>query len=163
MASKRTSGMAALGATHVLFGGLGALASIGVVLAATVVLVAPQFVDLSTSPLHIGHDDVARKRSIAVGMLLLGVVRAVTSVLLVVAGIRVLDVAPAGRRLSLAAAFVWTFTNVFEAFALSEPLWLFLASTAYPLFTEWIFLRKDWRAAFTPETVESTVPERHAP
>ncbi len=150
MASKRTSGMAALGATHVLFGGVGALASIGLVFAAIVVLVAPHFVDLSTSPLHISHEDVARTRSTAVGLLLLGVVRAVTSVVLIVAGIRVLDVAPAGRRLSLAAAFAWTFTNVFEAFALSEPLWLFLASTAYPLVTEWIFLRKDWRAAFTP-------------
>ena len=152
MSTKRTSGMAALGATHVLFGGLGALASVGVVLGAVVVIVAPQFVDLSTSPLHISHDDVARTRSFAVGMLLLGLVRAVTSVLLVVAGIRVLDVAPAGRRLSLAAAFAWTFTNVFEAFALSEPLWLFLLSTAYPLFTEWMFLRKEWRAAFAPSS-----------
>ena len=124
---------------------------------------APQFVDLSTSPLHLSHDDVARTRSTAVGLLLLGLVRAFTSVLLVVAGIRVLDVAPAGRRLSLAAAFTWTFTNVFEAFALSEPLWLFLVSTAYPLFTEWIFLRKDWRAAFTPESPAAPAPERHAP
>ena len=142
--------MAALGATHVLFGAIGALAAIALVLGAFVVIVAPQFVDLSTSPLHISHEDVARTRSTAVGLLLLGLVRAIASVLLVVAGIRVLDVAPAGRRLSLAAAFLWTFTNVFEAFALSEPLWLFLLLTAYPLFTEWMFLRKDWKAAFTP-------------
>ncbi len=142
--------MAALGATHVLLGGVGALVSIGLVLGAIVVIVAPQFVDLSTSPLHLSREDVARTRSTAVGLLLLGLVRAFTSVLLVVAGIRVLDVAPAGRRLSIAAAFTWTFTNVFEAFALSEPLWLFLVSTAYPLFTEWLFLRKDWRAAFAP-------------
>jgi hypothetical protein len=144
--------MAAIGATHVLFGGIGALASIGLVLGALIVIVAPQFVDLSTSPLHISHEDVARTRGAAMGLLLLGLVRAFTSVLLVVAGIRVLDVAPAGRRLSLAAAFTWTFTNVFEAFALSEPLWLFLVSTAYPLFTEWMFLRKDWRAAFAPSS-----------
>jgi hypothetical protein len=155
MTTKRTSGMAAMGATHVLLGGLGALASIGLVLGAIVVIVAPQFVDLSTSPLHLSHDDVARTRSTAVGMLLLGLVRAFTSVLLVVAGIRVLDVAPAGRRLSLAAAFTWTFTNVFEAFALTEPLWLFLLSTAYPLFTEWMFLRKEWKAAFTPSSEPS--------
>ena len=157
MATKRTSGMAALGATHVLFGALGALASIAVILGAVVVIIAPQFVDLSSSPLHISHEDVARTRGAAVGLLLLGIIRAVTSGVLIVAGIRVLDVAPAGRRLSLVAAFAWTFTNVFEAFALSEPLWLFLLSTAYPLFTEWMFLRKNWRAAFTPQAPE---PER---
>ena len=160
MTSKRTSGMAAVAVTHVILGALGALASIGLILATAVVIVAPQFIDLSSSPLHLGHDAVARSRSKAVGLLLLGIVRAVTSVVLIVAGIRVLDVAPAGRRLSLVAAFAWTFTNVFEAFALSEPLWWFLLSTAYPLFTEWMFLRKNWRAAFTPATAGE---DGHAP
>jgi len=155
--------MAALGSTHILFGGLGALAFVGLTLVAAVVAIEPSLIDVSKLPLHVTAEDLARTRSFAIGMTLLGLLRASTSVLLVVAGIRVLDVAPAGRRLSLAAAFIWTFTNVFEAFALGEPLWLFLVMTAYPLLTEWLFLRKTWRAAFAPRQVSDDGEPSAAP
>jgi hypothetical protein len=145
--------MAALGSTHILFGGLGALAFVGLTLVAAVVAFAPSFIDVTKLPIHVAAEDLARTRKFAIGMALLGLLRASTSVLLVIAGIRVLDVAPAGRRLSLIAVFLWTFTNVFEAFALGEPLVWFLCMTAYPLLTEWLFLRKDWKAAFTAEAV----------
>jgi hypothetical protein len=156
MTPKRTSGMAALAATHILLGALGALAYVGALLAAIVVAVAPSFVDVAKLPLHLTAEDLARSRSFAIGVAVLFVVRLVLSVLLVVAGIRVLDVAPAGRRLSLAAAYLWTLLNVFEAIVLGEPLWWALMMTAYPLATEWLFLRKEWRAAFASDAAASS-------
>jgi hypothetical protein len=165
MAGKRTSGMAALGAVHIVVGALGALASLAVVLVEGLVALAPSVLDLSKLPMH-----MSAVRSTAIALLVVGLVRAAMSVLLIVAGIRVLDVAPAGRRLSLVAAFGWTFMNVFEAIAMSEPLWWFLASTAYPLVTEWLFLRKDWRTAFSrpsplasSESSVSSVPSAPGP
>jgi hypothetical protein len=143
--------MAALAATHILLGALGALMYIGALLVAIVVAVAPSVLDVSKLPLHVTAEDLARSRSFAIGMAILFLVRVVMSVLLVVAGIRVLDVAPAGRRLSLVAAYLWTLVNVLEAIILGEPLWWALLMTAYPLATEWLFLRKDWRTAFAPD------------
>src|SRR5205814_866418 len=84
------------------------------------------------------------------------------AVVLVLAGLRVLDVAPAGRRLSHLAAYAWVSLNVLEAFALHEPLWMFLGGTAYPLLVEWIFLRKDWQAAFEKAPLDVTVRPRMA-
>ncbi len=155
MAGKRTSGMAALGATHILLGALGALACVGGLLVAVVVAAAPSFIDLSKLPLHVTADGLARSRSVAGGLAVLFLLRVVASVVLVVAGIRVLDVAPAGRRLSLVAAYGWTFMNVFEAFAFGEPLWWVLLNTAYPLATEWLFLRKNWRDAFSRDASQT--------
>jgi hypothetical protein len=143
--------MAALASTHILLGALGALAYTGALLAAIIVAVAPSFLDVSKLPLHVTAEDLARSRSFAIGIAVLCFVRIVMSVLLVVAGIRVLDVAPAGRRLSLIAAYAWTLANVLEAIVLGEPFWWPLLMTAYPLATEWLFLRKDWRLAFSPD------------
>jgi hypothetical protein len=151
MPLKRTSGMAALASTHILLGALGALVYIGALFAAIIVAVAPSFLDVSKLPFHVTAEDLARSRSAAIGIALLFFGRVVLSVLLVVAGIRVLDVAPAGRRLSLVAAYGWTLVNVFEAIAFGEPLFWVLLMTAYPLATEWLFLRKDWRSAFAPD------------
>jgi hypothetical protein len=159
MAGKRTRGMAALGATHILLGALGALACIVGLLVALIVAFAPSFIDVSKLPLHLTTEDLARTRSPAIGLAVLCAIRVVTSVILVVAGIRVLDVAPAGRRLSLIAAYTWTFTNVFEAFILGEPLVWVLLNTAYPLATEWLFLRKSWRVAFSRDGVSGEPQE----
>jgi hypothetical protein len=159
MAGKRTSGMAALGATHILLGALGALACIVGLLGALIVAFAPSFIDVSKLPLHLTTEDLVRTRTPAIGLAVLCAIRVVTSVILIVAGIRVLDVAPAGRRLSLIAAYTWTFTNVFEAFILGEPLVWVLVNTAYPLVTEWLFLRKSWRAAFSGDAVSGEPQE----
>src|SRR5262249_15406513 len=111
MPPKRTSGMAALASTHILLGGLGALAYIGALFAAVIVAVAPSILYVSKLPFHVTAEDFARSRSAAIGIAILFFGRVVLSVVLVVAGIRVLDVAPAGRRLSLVAAYGWTLVN----------------------------------------------------
>jgi hypothetical protein len=141
MSARRTNGMLLLGVLHIVLGALGALLSSALLLVG-VALRLP-------SVITIDHPLLAGARGAASGLIALAALRAISSVTLIVAGIRVLDVAPAGRTLSLGAAFTWTFINVIEAFAFSEPLWLFLLATVYPLVTEWLFLRKDWRVAFS--------------
>jgi hypothetical protein len=138
--------MFVLGVTHIVLGTFGFLASCVMLIFAGAMLVPSSFIRVDQLPLF---PTVGRTGSMAVGILLLGVARAVASVTLIIAGVRVLDVSPAGRRLSLAAIYIWTFVNVFEAFALSEPLWVFLLLTAYPLIVEILFLRSRWRVAFS--------------
>jgi hypothetical protein len=78
----------------------------------------------------------------------LGVTRFVASLLLVVAGIRVFDVAPSGPMLSRAAVMMWTMANVAEFFATRRSLTVFLLASAYPVVVELLFLRGDWQREF---------------
>jgi hypothetical protein len=144
MSARRTNGMLLLGVLHMVLGALGALFSCALLLIG-IALRVPSLITIE-------HPILVGARGAASGIIAIALCRAISSVILIVAGIRVLDVAPAGRSLSLAAAFTWTFINVIEAFAFSEPLWWFLIATAYPLVTEWLFLRKDWRAAFSRDS-----------
>ena len=80
--------------------------------------------------------------------MLIGITRLVASFLLIIAGVRVLDVVPAGRRLSTAAIVAWTLLNVVEMYARGRGLVWFLAMTAYPMIVEILFIQKRWRSAF---------------
>lgn len=151
MSGKRTGGMATLGIAHIGIGALGVLASC-VLLIVWVTFLFPSHLVAIAGPIA----TVLPKKSLAVLGIVLAVLRAVAGVLLIVAGVRVLDVAPAGRKLSMTAAFLWTFVNVTDFFALDlfvykwSIAW-FLASNGYPLVIEMLFLRRDWRVAFSGE------------
>jgi hypothetical protein len=130
---------------HVVFGGLGALGSC--------VLLVLGFATLFPSVLGVTRlPDFGAMAEGAFGagvtILGLGVTRFVASLLLVVAGIRVFDVAPSGPMLSRAAVMMWTMANVAEFFATRRSLTVFLLASAYPVVVELLFLRGDWQREF---------------
>jgi hypothetical protein len=99
--------------------------------------------DIETIPVE---DLPALNRTFAL-VLALAIAQTVASVLFVLAGLRVLDVTPAGRRLSLLAVYSWTFVALAELVVM--PWWWFLALAAYPALVEILFQRRAWREAFS--------------
>jgi len=86
---------------HFVFGALGVIAAV-LSMAAGISLLVPATAHV-TDALHLPFSSNAH--AYATGFILDGVARFALNVLLIVAGIRVLDVAPAGRRLSIMRAW----------------------------------------------------------
>jgi hypothetical protein len=144
--------MLVLGIAHVALGAVGTLASCAFLLAGIALLVPAHLFAITSGPL--AAFNTSHKVGTAVGIFVLGITHAIASVTLIVAGVRVFDVARSARKLSMLAAFLWTFANVVEFFAFSPPIWWFMAMNAYPVAVELLFLRTDWRAAFSGEDPE---------
>ena len=161
--TQRTGGMLALGIFHVAFGAVGTLASCAFLLAGIALLVPSRFFAVTTGPLALGN--TSHKVGAAIGIFMLGLTHATASVVLIVGGVRVFDVARSARPLSMVAAFLWTFANVIEFFAFGPPIWWFLVMNAYPVIVELLFLRPDWRAAFAGgalDPLEAALPAPRA-
>jgi hypothetical protein len=101
------------------------------------------FPDIEFAP---AEDLPAINRTFAL-VLAFGIGQAVASVFFVLAGLRVLDVAPAGRRLSLVAIYLWTFIALAELIVM--PWWWFLMLAAYPALVEVLFQTRRWKEAFS--------------
>ena len=144
--------MLVLGMSHIAFGAVGTLASCAFLLAGIALLVPARLFSIATGPLAASSTN--HKVATAVGIFLLGITHAIASVILIVAGVRVFDVARSARKLSMVAAFMWTFANVVEFFAFGAPIWWFMLMNAYPVVVELLFLRTDWRAAFSSEELD---------
>jgi hypothetical protein len=145
--------MLVLGVAHVVLGALGALVSCAILIGGAIALFGAT-VGIALGPkFHTWFATGSKAFVPMFGVFLDGALRLVASIILVVAGIRVLDVAPSGRSLSMTAALTWTMVTVGEFFAIQPPLYYFLLMAAYPALVEILFMRKDWRAAFA-HTVE---------
>jgi hypothetical protein len=149
-ARKRSSGMAALGVLHIVVGAVGFLFSCAMLLTIIVLLLPSHYVllQLPTAVMH--------EKARLFFALFLALLHALASILLIVAGVRVLDVSPSGRKLSMVAAFLWTFICIIEYFASDffTQRWsivVFLVLNAYPITIELLFLRTDWREAFSKQ------------
>jgi len=131
---------------HFVFGALGIVAAAGSIVVGIVLLAAT---DRVSAALHLASSLNAHR--LAVGFILDGVARFALNMLLIVAGIRVLDVAPAGRRLSILASMTWTLLNVIELYAFGWSIWIFFVTMLYPVVVESLFLKRTWRDAFSGE------------
>jgi len=140
--------MTVVAVMHFVFGALGVVAAV-VSIAAGVALLVPATAHVSDA-LHLPFS--SNPHAYATGFILDGVARFGLNILLIVAGIRVLDVAPAGRRLSIMASMAWTLLNVVELYAFSWSIWIFFVTMLYPVTVETLFLQRKWREAFSGET-----------
>lgn len=145
MDARRTTGMLFIGVANVVIGALGAIASLVLAVGCVVVLV-PSLFHAITHPWGLQQPQNQGGMLILVG--LMAIARVIAAVLLIWGGVRMFDLAPMGRRLSLLAIYAWTFANVMD-FVIWAPGWVFFALTAYPALVEILFLRKRWRDAFT--------------
>jgi hypothetical protein len=133
---------------HFVLGALGIIAAVASIVSGIVLLTAMSHV---AGPLHL--PPTLNAHAYAAGFILDGVARFALNVLLIVAGIRVLDVAPAGRRLSIMASMAWTLLNVVELYAFGWSIWIFFVTMLYPVAIETIFLKRTWREAFSGDRV----------
>jgi hypothetical protein len=147
MARGRTDGMTVIAVFHFVLGALGVVAA-ALSIAVGVSLLLPATAH-ATDALHLTFS--SRAHAYATGFILDGVARFALNVLLIVAGIRVLDVAPAGRRLSILASMAWTLLNVVELYAFGWSIWIFFVAMLYPMAVETVFLKREWREAFSGE------------
>lgn len=143
----RSTGATLLGTLHLVLGALGILASAGLLLGAVLVAVAASHPAI-LPPVFAASSPTM---STAVWIFLLGLARASLSVVLVLAGIRVLDRSPAGYPLTKGAILGWTLLNVAEFFALREPFLWFCFMTLYPVAVDALLIRASFRRALSPE------------
>ncbi len=137
---------------HFVLGALGILVAVVSIASGVVLLAAMAHV---AAALHVPPS--LQAPGYAAAFILDGVARFALNMLLIVAGIRVLDVAPAGRRLSIIASMAWTLLNVIELYAIGWPIWVFFVSMLYPVAIETLFLRRSWREAFSGDPMAASL------
>ena len=150
MGNKRTGGMTAVGVINIVFGAIGALFAILIVLgggmmAAMGAGMEAEFEGAATGAAGLGGI-----------MAIVGIVAFGASAAMLFSGIGVLGLKPWGRKLAMVCGGAWAVLNIitlFSGFNLFN-----LGFAVYGGLLVWLFLQPEWKAAFSgqPAAIEDT-------
>ena len=154
MGNKRTGGMTAVGVLNIVFGAIGALFSLLIVLGGGLVAAMGAGMEAEFG---------AEFEGAAVGTAGLGGIMAIAGIVafgacaaMVFSGIGVLGLKPWGRKLAMVCGGAWAVLNIITLFGGFNPLNLGFA--VYGGLLVWLFLKPEWKAAFSgqPVAIEGT-------
>ncbi len=154
MGNKRTGGMTAVGVLNIVFGAIGALFALLIVLGGGMIAAMGAGMEAEFG---------AEFEGAAVGtaglggvMAIVGIVAFAASAAMLFSGIGVLGLKPWGRKLAMVCGGAWAVLNIitlFSGFNLFN-----LGFAVYGGLLVWLFLQPDWKAAFSgqPAAIEDT-------
>ncbi len=145
MGHKRTGGMTAIGVLNIVFGSLGALFALLIVLGGGIVAALG-----AGAEAEFGADaQGAAAASATLGgiVILVGLVALIANAVLAISGIGVLGLKPWGRKLAMICGGAWAVLNILTLFSGFNLLNLGFA--VYGGTLVWLFLKPEWKAAFS--------------
>ena len=150
MGNKRTGGMTAVGVLNIVFGAIGALFAILIVLGGGMMAAMGAGMEAEFEGAAAGAAGVGGIMAIA------GIVAFGASAAMLFSGIGVLGLKPWGRKLAMVCGGAWAVLNIitlFSGFNLFN-----LGFAVYGGLLVWLFLQPDWKAAFSgqPVAIEDT-------
>ena len=145
MGNKRTGGMTAIGILNIVFGSIGALVAIIIVLGGGMIAAIGAGVEAEFGTEAQGAG--AAGAGMGGIMALVGIIGLVACGVMVFSGIGVLGLKPWGRKLAMIGGGSWSILNVIMLFN-SFNLFI-LAFAFYGGLLVWLFLKPDWKAAFS--------------
>ena len=150
MGNKRTGGMTAVGVLNIVFGAIGALFAILIVLGGGMMAAMGAGMEAEFEGAAAGAAGVGGIMAIA------GIVAFGASAAMLFSGIGVLGLKPWGRKLAMICGGAWAVLNIitlFSGFNLFN-----LGFAVYGGLLVWLFLKPEWKAAFSgqPVAVEDT-------
>ena len=150
MGNKRTGGMTAVGVLNIVFGAIGALFAILIVLGGGMMAAMGAGMEAEFEGAAAGAAGVGGIMAIA------GIVAFGASAAMLFSGIGVLGLKPWGRKLAMVCGGAWAVLNIitlFSGFNLFN-----LGFAVYGGLLVWLFLQPEWKAAFSgqPVAVEDT-------
>ena len=149
MGNKRTGGMTAVGVLNIVFGSLGALFAILIVLGGGMVAAMGSGMESAIAAEVEGA--AAGAAGMGGRMAIVGMIGFVACAALVFSGIGVLGLKPWGRKLSMIFGGAWAVLNIITLFSGFNPVSLGFA--VYGGLLVWLFLKPDWKAAFSGQPV----------
>ncbi len=154
MGNKRTGGMTAIGVLNIVFGALGALFAILIVLGGGMVAAMGAGMEAEFGAEFQGA--TASTASLGGIMAIVGIVAFGASAAMVFSGIGVLGLKPWGRKLAMVCGGAWAVLNIITLFSGFSVFNLGLA--VYGGLLVWLFLKPQWKAAFSgqPVAIEGT-------
>ncbi|MCH8342631.1 MAG: hypothetical protein IH983_01440 [Planctomycetes bacterium] len=163
MATQRTGGMKVIGILNYVFGGLGCLFSLLMVLGGGAFALFGSAIEEAAAAEGRSTEGLAEAAATGGGMfVLLGLVGMVLGVLLIIAGVGVMKVRPWGRTCSLAYAGSKIIMGV-GAVIIGGFGFVTIMGFVYPVVLGVLFTRPAWKAAFCSgeSTVETPASEEH--
>ena len=150
MGNKRTGGMTAVGVLNIVFGAIGALFAILIVLGGGMMAAMGAGMEAEFEGAAAGAAGVGGIMAIA------GIVAFGASAAMLFSGIGVLGLKPWGRKLAMICGGAWAVLNIitlFSGFNLFN-----LGFAVYGGLLVWLFLQPEWKAAFSgqPVAIEDT-------
>ncbi len=150
MGNKRTGGMTAVGVLNIVFGAIGALFAILIVLGGGMMAAMGAGMEAEFEGAAAGAAGVGGIMAIA------GIVAFGASAAMLFSGIGVLGLKPWGRKLAMVCGGAWAVLNIITLFSGFNLFTLGFA--VYGGMLVWLFLKPEWKAAFSgqPVAVEDT-------
>ncbi len=150
MGNRRTGGMTAVGVLNIVFGAIGALFAILIVLGGGMMAAMGAGMEAEFEGAAAGAAGVGGIMAIA------GIVAFGASAAMLFSGIGVLGLKPWGRKLAMICGGAWAVLNIitlFSGFNLFN-----LGFAVYGGLLVWLFLKPEWKAAFSgqPVAIEDT-------
>ncbi len=154
MATQRTSGMTVIGILNFVFGGLGCVGSLLMILGGGAFALFGSAIEEAAAADGVSTEGIAEAAATGGGMfMLLGLVGMVLGVLLIIAGVGVMKVRPWGRTCSLAYAGSKIILGIGAAFIGGFGFGTIMGFV-YPVVLGVLFMTR-WKEAFSAGTVTS--------